>query len=128
MTPGWAALIGVLAGGVCYGAVLFKEKMGWDDALDVWAVHGVGGILGSILTGMFATPALGAAGLVYGGVSLFFANLAAAVISAAYAFGMTWLILKVLGAFQAPEAGNRRAGSGPRPHLPRRTRPRPRLT
>ena len=69
LTPGWAALIGVLAGGVCYVAVLFKEKMGWDDALDVWAVHGVGGILGSILTGMFATPALGAAGLVYGGVN-----------------------------------------------------------
>ena len=59
----------MLAGGVCYVAVLFKEKMGWDDALDVWAVHGVGGILGSILTGMFATPALGAAGLVYGGVN-----------------------------------------------------------
>ena len=112
VTPGWAALIGVLAGGVCYGAVLFKEKMGWDDALDVWAVHGVGGILGSILTGVFATPALGAAGLVYGGVSLFFANLAATVISAAYAFGMTWLILKVLGAFKRlkPESDELEAG------------------
>ena len=112
VTPGWAALIGVLAGGVCYGAVLFKEKMGWDDALDVWAVHGVGGILGSILTGVFATPALGATGLVYGGVSLFFANLAATVISAAYAFGMTWLILKVLGAFKRlkPESDELEAG------------------
>ena len=112
VTPGWAALIGVLAGGVCYGAVLFKEKMGWDDALDVWAVHGVGGILGSILTGMFATPALGAAGLVYGGVNLFFANLAATAISAAYAFGMTWLILKVLGAFKRlkPETDELEAG------------------
>ena len=112
VTPGWAALIGVLAGGVCYGAVLFKEKMGWDDALDVWAVHGVGGILGSILTGVFATPALGATGLVYGGVSLFFANLAATVISAAYAFGMTWLILKVLGACKRlkPESDELEAG------------------
>ena len=112
VTPGWAALIGVLAGGVCYGAVLFKEKMGWDDALDVWAVHGVGGILGSILTGMFATPATGYAGLVYGGVSLFFANLAATAISAVYAFGMTWLILKVLGAFKRlkPETDELEAG------------------
>ena len=112
VTPGWAALIGVLAGAVCFGAVLFKEKMGWDDALDVWAVHGVGGILGSILTGVFATPALGATGLVYGGVSLFFANLAATVISAAYAFGMTWLILKVLGAFKRlkPESDELEAG------------------
>ena len=112
VTPGWAALIGVLAGGVCYGAVLFKEKMGWDDALDVWAVHGVGGILGSILTGIFATPATGYAGLVYGGVSLFFANLAATAISAVYAFGMTWLILKVLGAFKRlkPETDELEAG------------------
>ena len=112
VTPGWAALIGVLAGALCYGAVLFKEKMGWDDALDVWAVHGVGGILGSILTGVFATPATGAVGLVYGGVSLFFANLAATVISAAYAFGMTWLILKVLGAFKRlkPETDELEAG------------------
>ena len=112
VTPGWAALIGVLAGGICYGAVLFKEKMGWDDALDVWAVHGVGGILGSILTGMFATPATGYAGLVYGGVSLFFANLAATAISAVYAFGMTWLILKVLGAFKRlkPETDELEAG------------------
>ena len=112
VTPGWAALIGVLAGAVCYGAVLFKEKMGWDDALDVWAVHGVGGILGSILTGIFATPATGYAGLVYGGVSLFFANLAATVISAAYAFGMTWLILKVLGACKRlkPETDELEAG------------------
>ena len=112
VTPGWAALIGVLAGAVCFGAVLFKEKMGWDDALDVWAVHGVGGILGSILTGMFATPATGYAGLVYGGVSLFFANLAATAISAVYAFGMTWLILKVLGAFKRlkPETDELEAG------------------
>jgi Amt family ammonium transporter len=86
--------------------------MGWDDALDVWAVHGVGGILGSILTGVFATPATGATGLVYGGVGLFFANLAATVISAAYAFGMTWLILKVLGAVKRlkPETDELEAG------------------
>ena len=60
VTPGSAAIIGVLAGAVCYGAVLFKERMDWDDALDVWAVHGVGGVLGSILTGVFASPKTGA--------------------------------------------------------------------
>ena len=112
VTPGWAALIGVLAGAVCYGAVIFKERMGWDDALDVWAVHGVGGILGSILTGVFATPETGAAGLVYGGVSLFLANLAATAISVVYAFGMTWLILKGLGAIKRlkPETDELEAG------------------
>ena len=47
--PTWSAfVIGLLAGSVCYGAVKFKERMKWDDALDVWAAHGVGGILGSI--------------------------------------------------------------------------------
>ncbi len=98
VTPGSAAIIGVLAGAVCYGAVLFKERMDWDDALDVWAVHGVGGVLGSILTGVFASPKTGAApGLIFGETGLFLANLAATAISMVYAFGMTWVILKVIG-------------------------------
>ena len=98
VTPGSAAIIGVLAGAVCYGAVLFKERMDWDDALDVWAVHGVGGVLGSILTGVFASPKTGAPpGLIFGETGLFFANLGATVISMIYAFGMTWIVLKVIG-------------------------------
>ena len=98
VTPGSAVIIGVLAGAVCYGAVLFKERMDWDDALDVWAVHGVGGVLGSILTGVFASPKTGAPpGLIFGETGLFFANLGATVISMIYAFGMTWIVLKVIG-------------------------------
>jgi len=98
VTPGSAAIIGVLAGAVCYGAVLFKERMDWDDALDVWAVHGVGGVLGSILTGVFASPKTGApAGLIFGETGLFFANLGATAISMVYAFAMTWIVLKVIG-------------------------------
>ena len=98
VTPGSAAIIGVLAGAVCYGAVLFKERMDWDDALDVWAVHGVGGVLGSILTGVFASPKTGAPpGLIFGETGLFFANLGATVISMIYAFAMTWIVLKVIG-------------------------------
>ena len=98
VTPGSAAIIGVLAGAVCYGAVLFKERMDWDDALDVWAVHGVGGVLGSILTGVFASPKTGAPpGLIFGETGLFFANLGATMISMVYAFAMTWIVLKVIG-------------------------------
>jgi len=53
--PTWSAfIIGFLAGSVCYGAVRFKERMKWDGALDVWAAHGVGGIMGCILLGVFA--------------------------------------------------------------------------
>ena len=128
VTPGWAALIGVLAGGVCYGAVLFKEKMGWDDALDVWAVHGVGGILGSILTGMFATPATGYAGLVYGGVRPVLRQPGRHHDQRGVRIRDDLAHPQGARRLQAPEAGNRRAGSGPRPHLPRRTRLRPRLT
>ena len=113
VTPGSAAIIGVLAGAVCYGAVLFKERMDWDDALDVWAVHGVGGVLGSILTGVFASPKTGAApGLIFGETGLFFANLAATAISVVYAFGMTWIVLKVIGLIKRlkPETDELEAG------------------
>ena len=61
--PTWSAfVIGLLAGSVCYYAVKLKERMKWDDALDVWAAHGVGGIMGSILLGVFASKAINAAG------------------------------------------------------------------
>lgn len=100
VTPGAATLFGLLAGAICYGAVVFKERRGWDDALDVWAVHGVGGILGSILTGVFASPETGAPpGLIFGESGLFFSNLAATGISVVYAFVMTWIVLKVIGIF-----------------------------
>lgn len=77
--------------------------MRWDDALDVWAAHGVGGLLGSILLRVFAyasVNASGADGLVAGNAKFFGIQLAAALLVAAYAFVMTWLILKVLNRFE----------------------------
>ena len=95
--PLWAAaVIGTLAGIVCYLAVQLKNKMTWDDALDVWGVHGVGGVLGSILLGVFATKtinAAGADGLLYGDSSFFFKQLIAVVIASAYAFIFTYIML-----------------------------------
>ena len=55
-------LIGTLAGTVCYFAIWVKNRAGWDDALDVWGVHGVGGCLGTILLGFFASKAVNPAG------------------------------------------------------------------
>src|SRR5207247_2871148 len=53
--PPWAAgIIGLLAGAICYAAVQFRIGRDWDDALDVWGVHGIGGGLGIICTGLFA--------------------------------------------------------------------------
>jgi Amt family ammonium transporter len=102
--PTWAAFaIGFLAGCICYAAVSFRDRMKWDDALDVWAAHGVGGLLGSILLGVFAYLAInptGHDGLVAGNAAFFGKQVAAAVLVAAYAFGVTWLILKVLNRFE----------------------------
>ena len=61
--PTWAAfIVGLLAGSVCYSAVIFVKHMKWDDALDVWAAHGVGGFMGAILLGVFALKSVNPAG------------------------------------------------------------------
>jgi ammonium transporter, Amt family len=102
VSPAAAALIGLISGVVCYGAVALKNRLGWDDALDVWGVHGVGGFLGVVLLGVFATTAFnpnGVNGLLAGDASFLFKQLVAVVISSVWAFaftyGMLWLIDRV---------------------------------
>ena len=102
VTPGSAALIGICAGVVCYAAVSLKNKLHWDDALDVWGVHGVGGALGIVMLGLLGTTAInpgGANGLFYGGADFFFKELVAIVVSSVYAFvftyAMLWIINKI---------------------------------
>ncbi|HEY7283649.1 MAG TPA: ammonium transporter [Actinomycetota bacterium] len=102
--PTWAAfVVGVLAGSICYLAVVFRERRKWDDALDVWGAHGVGGALGTTLLGVFAyltvNPA-GADGLWAGNAAFFGKQVAATALVAVYAFVLTWLILKVLDRFE----------------------------
>ncbi len=94
-----AALIGFVAALVCYAAVALKNRLGWDDALDVWGVHGVGGLIGTVLLGLLASKAwnpAGADGLVRGGTAFFFKQCVAVGISGVWAFlftyGMLWLI------------------------------------
>jgi len=95
--PTWgAALIGFSAGIVCYWAVEMKNALGWDDALDVWGVHGVGGALGIILLGVLGSTAInpaGTDGLLYGGTVFFFKQVAAVIGSSIYAFAFTWVML-----------------------------------
>ncbi len=63
-----ALIIGLIAGGVCYvSAVHLKHIFGYDDALDCWGVHGVGGAVGALLTGVFAMKAINPAGAPKGG-------------------------------------------------------------
>jgi len=96
--PIWAAiLIGIAAGAVCYIAVHYKNRWGWDDALDVWGVHGIGGFLGTVLLGVFASEAInGQSGLIEGNSSFFFKEVVAVAAGAAYAFIFTYVMLIVI--------------------------------
>jgi len=97
-----AVTIGFLAGVVCYIAVDIKNRAGLDDALDVWGVHGIGGVVGCICTGIFATKAwnaAGADGLLLGGKHFFAMQTVSVLITAAYAlvfsYAALWLINKI---------------------------------
>jgi ammonium transporter, Amt family len=99
VTPASAVMIGCLAGVVCYLAVSLKNSLGWDDALDVWGVHGVGGTLGVICLGIFATKAInssGADGLLLGGVSFFIKETVAVIGASIYAFAFTYAMLFII--------------------------------
>jgi Amt family ammonium transporter len=102
----WAAmLIGLLAGAICYWAsVILKTKLGYDDSLDVFGVHGVGGILGSLLVGVFATKVVndvskGApVGLVDGRGGQIVTQLYGVVVVTVFCAVATWVILKIVDA------------------------------
>jgi Amt family ammonium transporter len=95
-----AIIIGMAAGAVCYGAILLRERLKVDDALDVWAVHGVGGTLGAILTGVFAVAAVGGySGLVDGNANQILKQLVAVGATWIYSGLATFIILKVVDRF-----------------------------
>ena len=102
VSPASAVVIGIASGVVCYLAVALKNKLQWDDALDVWGVHGVGGFLGIVMLGVLATKAFnpaGADGLLAGNPTFFFKQCAAVALSSVWAFvftlGMLWLIDRI---------------------------------
>jgi Amt family ammonium transporter len=94
VTPGWALVIGVGAGVICYLAVLMKAKLKYDDSLDAFGIHGVGGAFGAIATGAFAT--VGATGLIAGNTAQFFSQIIAVAAAGAYAFVVTCIIAFVI--------------------------------
>jgi Amt family ammonium transporter len=109
--PLGGAAIGLLAGMVCALAIRLKYRFGFDDALDVVAVHGVGGLTGLLATGLLATTAVNAAGangLFYGGgLTQLGRQALAALVTIVYAGGVTWVIAwvlnKTIGLRAAPE-------------------------
>ena len=92
-----AIIIGLIAGAICYLAVFAKSRIGYDDALDVVGVHGVGGLWGALATGLFASTAInpdGADGLFYGNASLLGIQAMDALTTITYSVVMTFIILK----------------------------------
>ncbi|HTJ26354.1 MAG TPA: ammonium transporter [Candidatus Limnocylindria bacterium] len=99
VTPSASILIGLAVSVVCYAAVQLRDKMNVDDALDVWAVHGVGGTVGAVLTGLFATTTInsGAAnGLFYGNPSQLWIQIVAVAAAWVFSAVMTFIILKIV--------------------------------
>jgi ammonium transporter, Amt family len=96
----WAALvIGGLAGVVCYFAVVSKARLGYDDTLDAFGVHGVGGLLGALLTGVFAQRSLNEAGrdgVIAGNAGQMVPQLAGIVAVGLYAALVTFVLLKLI--------------------------------
>ena len=100
VTPLGALGIGALAGLVCYVAVVVvKNKLGYDDSLDAFGVHGIGGMVGALLTGLWAITAINPAGfdgVFHGGGMLLVKQIAALAACAAYSFVVSWILLKVV--------------------------------
>jgi Amt family ammonium transporter len=102
VSPNAAVLIGIAAGLACYWAVASKSRLGYDDSLDVVGIHGVGGVIGSIMVGVFASKAVNPAsadGLIAGGsASLILSQLIGVVAVGAYVFCASWVLLKIVDA------------------------------
>jgi Amt family ammonium transporter len=94
-------IIGAVGSAICYAAVMLKPRFGYDDSLDTFGVHGVGGTVGALLTGVFASIAInpaGADGLMAGNPGLLLKQLAGVGATVVYAAVMTFVILKVVDA------------------------------
>jgi len=103
VTPIGAICIGLGAGAIPWVAVTYiKGALGYDDTLDAFGVHGIGGIWGAIATGLFATKAVnpaGADGLLYGNPLLFWIQIKAVFITVVYSLALGFVLLKVVDVF-----------------------------
>ncbi len=102
VSPMASILIGCVASVICYYCILFRTKRKIDESLDVWAVHGMGGVWGAIATGLFATVAVnpnGANGLFLGNAALLGKQVVDVLAVAVFSFGLTWILAKIIDRF-----------------------------
>jgi len=98
VTAGGALVIGLVVGCLCYSATLLRERLRIDDALDVFSVHGVGGVFGALATGVFATTAINAfPGLIDGNPGQLVTQAIAVAATIAYSVVATYIIVKAVG-------------------------------
>lgn len=97
VTPMVSILIGAVAGLICYGAMLFRIRKNLDESLDAWAIHGIGGLWGTIATGAFAAIAVGGiSGLFEGNTQQFVTNGIAAFAALFFSFIITYIIAYIV--------------------------------
>ena len=92
-------ILGLLAGAICYAGVLLKERLGYDDSLDVVGIHGLGGIWGAVATGLFASLAVnsgGSNGLFFGNVGQLFIQIVSIVGTCVFSFVLSYVLLKLV--------------------------------
>ena len=102
VSPMSALIIGLAAGAVCYVSLNMKTKIGYDDSLDAFGVHGVGGVLGTFATGLFASTLInpaGSNGLLFGGHQLLASQMTAVGVTAVYSFIASVILLKLIDKF-----------------------------
>jgi Amt family ammonium transporter len=99
VSPMSALVIGFLGGILCYGGVLLKGRMGYDDALDVVGIHGIGGTWGALATGLFASEAIGGVnGLFFGNPGQLWIQFVSVVATWVFCFGASYVLFKVVDA------------------------------
>jgi len=97
--PMAAIVFGVAAASACYAAIVLKDRFGYDDSLDAFGVHGVGGVVGTLLLGVLASSAwnaAGADGLLAGGTRFFLVQALALAVTVAFSVIATFVILRVV--------------------------------
>lgn len=102
VSPMSSIIIGIVGGMVCYGAINLKTRLGYDDALDVVGVHGVGGTWGALATGLFASVAINSAGhdgLFLGNPKQLWIQFISVIVTWIFSFSVTFIILYVLKSF-----------------------------